>query len=270
MDIFRKIFGLPEHKSYADDQDRMKTKQPTEPPETRTFSHFPNDNNFESFNVFTDPVEMHRYFEQQMESIFKSFGMPSFGNFFRALEQPSMDEEFHDNEEPNNDMLDSRDYYLKRGYDKPSYEHPAYSEKVDKDVDGKLSISDIDRFFDNSNNQQSLVQLPTRKNASVFGNSFFNQSVQMKTIRNPDGSIEAHRIVTDSEGNQETTITKKLGEKEYTVLRKRDKEGKEEEHETLINMTEEEKGIFDRTSNTGTAMPYTPLIDESMFSRFFK
>lgn len=34
---------------------------------------------------FTDPMEMHHFFEQQMDNIFKSFGMPSFGTFFRKL-----------------------------------------------------------------------------------------------------------------------------------------------------------------------------------------
>lgn len=29
------------------------------------------------FNVFTNPVEMHRYFEAQLNSMLKSFGIPN-------------------------------------------------------------------------------------------------------------------------------------------------------------------------------------------------
>lgn len=75
--------------------------------------------------------------------------------------------------------------------------------------------------------------------------------------------METQRTVRDHEGNEETTITRKQGDKEYSIVKKRDKDGKEETIENLVNLDEKEVDRF---------LP-KPNVDEgswSIFDRFFK
>lgn len=107
------------------------------------------------FNIFTNPLEMHRYFEQQMNEFMKQFQMEdhSFGSFdfpgncqmakqldhiillvlylgfseFPALKDPSQ-------EESSSGSLRNR--FLKSGYEKAIPADDKNS-KVDSDVDGR-------------------------------------------------------------------------------------------------------------------------------------
>lgn len=47
---------------------------------------------------------------------------------------------------------------------------------------------------------------------------------------------EITKIVKDNQGNEEKTVTYKFGDKEHTVVTRRDKDGKEEITENLVNM----------------------------------
>ncbi|XP_066258322.1 uncharacterized protein [Euwallacea similis] len=283
MDLFRKLFGFPVPGS-------NQSSPFQDIPKPETFGRFPEHDRFSeiwdnfqthsedssggsehfgrNFNVFSDPLEIHRYFEQQMDQFFKSFAMPNFWDFAKALENPdlNLDESFNNNQqEPY--RPDSREQFLKKEYTKkfnrPFYDPPG--EKIDKDVDGKLTAKDIDDFFNKSNNfngtpdhsqSSSIYRQPTK----LFPGSFFYQSVEVKT--RPDGSVETRR--TDSEGNDETTITKKLGDKEYTIIKKRDRDGKVETHENIINVTEAERSLFDNTTSAEIFSLH------SWFNRYFK
>ncbi|KAL1491132.1 hypothetical protein ABEB36_011774 [Hypothenemus hampei] len=251
MDFFRKIFNFSDKHSETTQNDQRRYPRDSIPYEDE-----PHDNRNRNFQVFTDPLEMHRYFEQQMDDFFKSFGFPNFGNFFPSLEAPNIEEHFYD-EEKHVDT-NSREYFLKN----PSKDE----DKIDRDLDGKLSITDIDKFFNNENNKGQQNVMPKRDfSPGPFQNRFFNQSVQVRTVRQPDGSVETHRTVRDSEGNEETTVTRKMGEKEYTIIKKRDKEGKEEIHENMINMTEQDKPSFFSDTPLSKSSFY-----ESLLGQFFK
>lgn len=63
-------------------------------------------------------------------------------------------------------------------------------------------------------------------------------------IRRPDGTIEERKSVTDSEGNCETTIKRQVGDKIYTSVTKRDKNGVESKTENFENIPESELTIF--------------------------
>lgn len=82
------------------------------------------------FNVFTNPLEMHRYFEQQMNEFFKQFQFESamdFGNF--GL--PASPQEVPAIEGGNPGSSGSlRDQFLKSGFENRS-------SRVDTDVDKK-------------------------------------------------------------------------------------------------------------------------------------
>lgn len=94
MDFFRKLFGLPSQPYNSQRWERSFQQKSGKPFRRKTklfsFGYIDEENtsteppdNGRHFNVFTDPLEMHRYFEQQMDTLFKSFGMPNFGHFFR-------------------------------------------------------------------------------------------------------------------------------------------------------------------------------------------
>lgn len=66
----------------------------------------------------------------------------------------------------------------------------------------------------------------------------FGQSMSTRIVKLPDGSVEQHKTVRDSEGNEEITVTRQIGDKKYTVVTKKDKTGAETKIEDLYNMDE--------------------------------
>lgn len=68
----------------------------------------------------------------------------------------------------------------------------------------------------------------------------FGQSMSTRIVQLPDGTVEQHKTVRDSEGNEEITVTRQIGDKKYTVVTKKDKTGAETKIEDLYNMDESE------------------------------
>lgn len=178
------------------------------------------------FNIFTNPLEMHRYFEQQMNEFLKQFQMEDHGNFFGATPEFPMIEELPQGNEHNSGSL--RDQYIKPGFEKSK--ERGNGSRVDTDLDEKFKIADLDKIMKKPEN--SVVPFQRKQPETRF----FGQSVQYKSITNPDGSVEIQKIVRDNRGNEERTITRKIGDKEHTITIKKDKEGREERTEDLINM----------------------------------
>lgn len=56
--------------------------------------------------------------------------------------------------------------------------------------------------------------------------------------------METHRTVRDSAGNVETIVTKQVGDKQYTLTTRTDKHGKQEKHEEMINIDDNELSNF--------------------------
>lgn len=91
-----------------------------------------------NFNVFSNPLEMHRYFEHQMNELLRSFGMVGEDSFFG-----NSDSFFGSSDSFNDHAIEEqqpikpgslRDQYLKPGYQKTVTED---HHKVDGDIDGK-------------------------------------------------------------------------------------------------------------------------------------
>lgn len=70
----------------------------------------------------------------------------------------------------------------------------------------------------------------------------------------------------DSQGNEETTIRRKVDDKEYTITKRRDKDGKEETIENLVNLDEKEVDKFFPKQD----MPQLHQQPWPFFDRFFK
>lgn len=60
-------------------------------------------------------------------------------------------------------------------------------------------------------NQQLLKKLPLPR-GGVFEPHVFRQSVVTRAVQQPDGSFVIHRTVRDAQGNEKTTVTKRLGD----------------------------------------------------------
>ncbi|CAH0557489.1 unnamed protein product [Brassicogethes aeneus] len=186
-----------------------------------------------SFDVFTDPLQMAQFFEQQMGEMLKSFGFHDGRNtddnifsFFNL--PPGIDSGRIEGPESPEDL---RDQFLKKGYEIPK----SAKENLDKDVDGKINLGELDTVLRKP--EKEVVPYKENKPTSFF----FGSSSSTRSVMNGDGSVEIHKTVRDNQGNEETTITKKLGDKEYTLIKKKDSSGKEEIIENFVNMKESEK-----------------------------
>ncbi|KAF2899928.1 hypothetical protein ILUMI_06267 [Ignelater luminosus] len=219
------------------------------------------------FNIFSNPLEVHRYFEHQMNEMMKSFGV--FGNhdfFFGGNGEPFFDdnsfgkdfpqfpaiEDFHKQQDQSQRSL--REQFLKPGYEQPkiSKEH-----KSDQDIDGRFDMGDLDSV---------LKGTPSQPQVKTF---MYGQSMSTKTVRKPDGTIETHRTVRDQQGNEETTVTRRQGDKEYSITTRTDKDGQKEIVENLVNMDENDKDAFLKATEPYGVPPKKPPPNWFPFDRFF-
>ncbi|KAF5281245.1 hypothetical protein FQA39_LY05131 [Lamprigera yunnana] len=219
------------------------------------------------FSIFSNPLEMHSYFERQMNEMMKNFGIfnndsPFFGDeeaLFGTFKEPSFfgfseipdDGGFHEN--PNDGQL--RDKFLKPGYEEP----PNQKHRADSDLDNQYKSG-------NFNNHSLVPKSPTMPSKSYS----FGKSVMSKTIINSDGAIETHKTIQDQDGNKEVTITHKQGNKEHTVITRSDKNGVQEVVENLINLDENEKDTFMKNKSLPILDENKPTRDESIFTKLFR
>ncbi|XP_060520107.1 uncharacterized protein LOC132698189 [Cylas formicarius] len=200
------------------------------------------------FDAIRDPFEMHKYFEEQMDHILRNFGLHDFGTNFRLFRTPALDEGEYDQ---NSDL---REHFLKKGYKvEPTIK------KQDTDLDADLQAGNLDLFLDNNKISKKLP--PFKEQGTPH---FFQQSVSVKSIRKPDGTIEIQQTIKSNDGAEETTITQRKGNKEYSVITRKDKHGQEEVVENLLNMEDADKEKF--------LSRITPSISDNpsnLYDRFF-
>lgn len=80
------------------------------------------------------------------------------------------------------------------------------------------------------------------------GSLDFRGAFKYSTItkkHNPDGSVEIHSSRKDSDGNEETSVTRKLGGQTHTLINKTNRDGEQEIKEDFINMHQDDLQIFD-------------------------
>lgn len=82
-------------------------------------------------NIFTSPLEMHRYFEQQFNTILKSFGMIGDESFMNDSSHFELSPFF------NADGTSKQEGNLRDQFLKPGYHSTTDDKKVDGDLDGK-------------------------------------------------------------------------------------------------------------------------------------
>nr|XP_023028952.1 uncharacterized protein LOC111517134 [Leptinotarsa decemlineata] len=170
-----------------------------------------------------------------------------------------------------------RDQFLKSGYEKPTQSN---TDKEDKDLDNKILSGDLGSVFgsglekeitpyDKKTSENFHYGTMTPYERQTPQNFFYGKSQTMKTVVNPDGSTETHSNVRDNDGNEEMSVCRRIGDKEYCIVRKRDKSGKEEVTEHFVNMDESEKDIFSKPSGSNL-ITEEPSGSRFPFDKFFK
>ncbi|XP_066992295.1 HCLS1-associated protein X-1 [Anabrus simplex] len=280
FNFFRSFFGFPERPPEGD-ANREGDIRGERPNEFRnpiwSTDEDDDDDDFRSrprnhfgFSVDSNPFEMHRFFEQQFDEMlrrFRSFGFGSifgegFGNVFGDFEHPRA------LQEGGNRPKELWEQYLKPGYDKDDF---LRDDKQDSDLDGKIFAGEIDKFLKKPSvglrlgriavNPDEYLSKPgdflTKHDDSLVkpddflvkpgtSSQTYGQSIVSKTVRRPDGSVEHHRTVKDNKGNEETTVTRRIGDQSYSVTTKTKVNGEKEFIKNFINMDEDHIEDFEK------------------------
>ena len=160
-----------------------------------------NKNKKPNYPVFTNPLDMERFFNQQMDEIVKSFGI--FGSFFHGFpEYPSTRNPEISESDQNNleDRSGSRDFMLKNH--EPRTEIDSFKLDISKNGDKKID-SDLDESGINSADLDKLYRHPQEGSAnegvfpffghrgpgSIFGQIFGPNSQFPDTMLRPQVKI---------------------------------------------------------------------------------
>ncbi|XP_014253320.1 uncharacterized protein LOC106668770 [Cimex lectularius] len=240
-DFFRKVVGLPAQIP-RDRQDGIKPgfKNPIwgedddddDDELDEDFRGFSASSPFH-FSVFTgDFFDMHKYFEQQMDDMLKIFGDFGFGD----LENKG-DRHFPDDYAPANKEENS----IRSQFVKPSFERQLNrkSQKIDSDLDGNFDSSVFDLIPDA--NKHDVIPFNRHLNPTHF----FGQSVISRSVTRPNGTLEHFKTIKKSDGSEEVTVTRQIGDKKHTVITVTSREGLVEKKEEFVNMDKESIGEFE-------------------------
>ncbi|XP_055837044.1 uncharacterized protein LOC129905571 [Episyrphus balteatus] len=258
MDILRKMFNKTENEANTDDpknsslEEKDGFRKPSWFDESDTDDELFGDNRKFVFQVFTNPMELQKHFEHQMQQI---------------MEAVSQYEE-----NPPKFDKDLKEDYLKPGFEEHFLEEFEKQKKMfDTDLDGEIKsnqlhsllqravVPEMSNILPRNDNRARMLQ-PKKKLSdeetilgrihgtllddetrppakggpdmiappikTPFGGVFegayqgpkmFRQSVMVQTVRKPDGSYETTKVTQDSEGNTQTQTTRTINGKSETV-----------------------------------------------------
>lgn len=80
-------------------------------------------------------------------------------------------------------------------------------------------------------------------------------------------TLETHRTIRNHDGSEETTVTRKRNDQEYTIVTKKDKNGQEERTENFINLDEKDINLFLQDIPNNTPQHPNNWFD---FDKYFK
>jgi len=251
-DFFRGFFGLPRDPRHFGGQ------FPPPPSEQEEDEECPNcrpdqQQRGEHFDVFTNPLDMERFFNHRMEEMMRGVfgGMGPGHPIFEA--PPQLRPPQGGPEEEEDASAGSRDFMLKDGYVKRG------GDQAGKWEDGEVSLGELDKMEPSRPAPQMPPVAPFRGlfSADPFFNGqapsspeihtfSFGQSSSTSFVSRPDGSTEETKTTKDSQGNTKTTVKRCMGDKcqVFTTIKKSD--GSEEKQESNTNMDEAEAEDFGR------------------------
>jgi len=297
-DFFRGFFGFPglhpRHPVYDDEYDEDDGNDDYEGESNGEPQDFHDRESFH-FKVITDPLEIHKFFEHQMDDMMKNFGrgfgfgsgIPGFGTG-----------EFKEQEDDKWTMVppsDPRDFMLRDNERKPDL--PVEDNdlpRVDTDLDnqdipfdGLAKLFPGDKNYAEDRNPVGKRHLfPGNKNeeqdergAFGFGSLWgglgetpgsvfrsFGSSQSQQTMRRSDGSVETKSTIRDSSGTEITTVKRKLGNQEHISTVKKDKDGTEERSDTFVNLDDNALDDFNKKWSKGDGRNL-PIVEEERDTR---
>lgn len=263
--IFRQMFGFPNHGG----QSREDIYQERDELDPRQERRFPDDGrstetdgfNFHSrgFSVYTDPLEMNRFFDQQLDEMLRMFGHSfgfgsghgeahSYGGFGPGANRMIPMEPV----EPDSDIqAHARDFMLKDDGQQPRVDIEVDSDSVDmKELDQLMKSRDNPCDFHHHPRQNNLWDLFPRPSLErrdegerlhSFGGGSI--SVTQRTVTG-NGCQETTRTVKNGDGSEVVTVTKQVGDKSYETVTSRTRDGAVSTEERLVNITENELDQF--------------------------
>lgn len=280
-DFLRGVFGLNRHNSDQNQPNRSESGAPSD--FTNSLWQNQEDDVTEDqlrrgpmigFHIFTNPVEIHRYFEKQLDEFMKGFQQSGFGDDFGEIgstldtffgdfngsipngsgkfEVPQLKEKIQPSEDK-----DLRNFYLKPEFKSPSN---GVEDFRDTDLDGKIDPKDVGEILSRPSDSFSSIFDPfsseTHPRISMFG-----KMVTSKTIRHPDGTVETQKTVKESQGKEEKITTFQKGDQTYSITILKDADGEEKRFENFINIDEDK--IEDFKKNFDSNKPMLPRPDEN-------
>ncbi|XP_063229771.1 HCLS1-associated protein X-1-like isoform X2 [Bacillus rossius redtenbacheri] len=211
------------------------------------------------FRVFSNPVEIHRFFEHQMNEMLKMFqgldGSPIFsqeGSMFGhddpmfgmpALPPPFAPEGSDVEGGKPGAGRSLRDLYLKPGYDaRPGLR--ARRDRRDSDLDDRIKNGELGPIIES---------LPGSSDPQPGGHKSgrYRSIITFSTTR-PDGGVEERRTIDNGNGKEET-ITRRIGDKTYSVTTTTDSNGIQTRTERLINVDKDNLNDFEKNWHGGSA-----------------
>ncbi|XP_025077094.1 uncharacterized protein LOC112553847 isoform X1 [Pomacea canaliculata] len=147
-------------------------------------------------------------------------------------------------------------------------------DKLDSDLDTKSPSSSEIADLLKGQEQRELSPLKPQQPHNFFRTNSYSFS----TIVGPDGKVEERRIVRDSSGREEETITRKIGDSSHSVTTITGEGGVVEKQETFQNIEKDKLSEFDRNwgehwrNRSGLMLePKQPSLDDSksIFEKLF-
>jgi len=227
--FFRGIFGFQRGK-YEDQLQRGGDDRDIGTPscedELRRGGNEGGGNNSFNFNVFSDPLEIHKFFEREMEQMFKDFG--GIGGIMGQKKYLEEDFPSRFQELPNNPESD-RDLMLKSESERVS---PRVGDSKlgldvqDRDLDNENITSDhLDKLLKSGNRSDDQFKMIPREYHQDDGNPWqgmlgshqFSFSYSSKSIQKPDGSIQIEERTRNPDGTESIIIKRRIGNEETII-----------------------------------------------------
>ncbi|XP_067666892.1 HCLS1-associated protein X-1-like [Haliotis asinina] len=251
-DLFRGIFGFNRHRFDGSERNRN----------DRFF--YDDDEEFGDYDDGSDTDHMFHHFHdemqkqmdslhQQMEEMFKQFGAVDFPSVVPGepsvpavtekprdkMLKPDQSERSPVSSSPEGQPRQDVPSLFGRFFSIPRFGQIQQEEKVDRDLDSEVESKDLSQILKPTH--------PERREMFPHSPGKFSHhgSVSITTIRGADGKLEQRKTVIDSDGNEETTVTRQLGDKSHTTRTKKDEFGVVEENQTMKNMDEDDLKSFD-------------------------
>ena len=206
------------------------------------------------FGVFSSPLEMESFFNQQLDEMLKQFGFGQFGSpgFFGSVNPTPGPEQGVPFVQEQDEGEGSRDFMLKKEWD-----HNRDHDHRDKEIN-EPTQEDWNRLFPGRQQQQrGMHHHPRQDPFSFFSGSSFSSS----TVTNPDGTIEQRKTIRNSDGSETAIVSKKHGDECHTVTTTTNPDG---------TQTIEESNACQELSQFNMTIRQMPDAPSTMFDKIFK